>query len=153
MKHPVISTLLSVVVLALLSVAQGSDYQRGKIVSVHKLQSDSQLDSQSDSVGQTDAPLTSDAVKYEIVIDVGETSYTCEYLAQSHLDRSWTEGKKVQVRVKEHMVYVKTAGGRDEGLLIVSTKPIGGLERTGKVQHAALFYWLWRSVTPTPGIF
>jgi hypothetical protein len=153
MKHTVISTLLSVVVLSLLCVAQGSDYRRGKIVSVHKLQSNSQPDSQADSVGQTDAPLKREAVKYEIVIDAGGSSYTCEYLAQSDLDPSWAEGKEVQVRVKERMVYIKTASGKDEGLLIVSTKPIGGSEPTGKVQHAALFYWLWRSVTPTPGIF
>ena len=153
MKRTVISSLLLVVVLSLLSVAQGPDYQRGKIVSIHKLQSNSQPDSQSDAVGQSDAPLKVDAVKYEIVIDAGGTSYTCEYLAQSDLDPSWAEGKQVQVRVKEHMVYIKTASGKDEGLLIVSSKPIGDLQPTGKVQHAALFYWLWRSVTPTPPIF
>jgi len=153
MKRTVISTLLSVVVLSLLSVAQGSDYHRGKIVSVHKLQFNSQPDSQSDSVGQSDAPLKGVVAKYEIVIDAGGTSYTCEYLAQSDLDPSWAEGKEVQVRVKEHMVYIKTASGKDEGLLIVSSKAIGDLQPTGKVQHAALFYWLWRSVTPTPRIF
>jgi len=118
-------TVLSILVLSVMGGAQATNYQNGKIVSVHQLQADAQAAQQPRSES-TDAPLKNDVKKYEIVVETGGTSYTCHYLAPSDLDPGWANGKSVQVRVEDNVVHIKNANGKDEKLSIVSSKPVSG---------------------------
>jgi len=123
----VLGMVFSFVALSLLCTAQESKYKTGKIVSIRLVQSDAQAARQPDpSSGQTDAPLKGDsAKKYEVVVDVNGTSYVCRFLTQSELDSAWMTGKEVQVRVKDDVIHIKNASGKDERLSIVSRKSNG----------------------------
>jgi len=120
----VIGIVFSIVALSLICAADESDYQTGKVVSIHQVQADAQAGQHPDPrPGQTDAPLKSEPVKtYELVVEAGGTSYICHYVSRSDLEPAWTEGNEVKVRVKEDVLYIKNANGKDEKLSIVSSK-------------------------------
>lgn len=94
-----------------------TDYQTGKIIAVDK------LDSSGNSMSSgTDAALSSGVSRYNLSIQLNDSVYVCRAKTQSDFDLSWTNGKEVQAKTKNNVMYVKRADGKIVKLSIVSTK-------------------------------
>jgi hypothetical protein len=104
--------------LALLSgigLAEGPQYQAGKVVKVEKQKS------QSRTAG-TDSPLTAEVASYRVSIQIGDKVYVCNYKSDPE-SYSWAVGKDVEARISGKAMYVKKSAGRELKGSILSTAP------------------------------
>ena len=109
--------LLAAVVCLTAIQSLAADYQTGKIIAVDKLESQSNTMSSG-----TDAALSPGVTRFNLSIQLNDSVYVCRAKTQSDFDLSWTNGREVQAKTKNNVMYVKKADGKVVKLSIVSTK-------------------------------
>jgi len=116
MKHVWLGLIVvQLVCLSVFAQSTGTQYVKGKIVSVEK------VEKQGATSGGTDAPVASQVDNYNISIQVADTVYVCRYAAHSEQDLTWTRGKEGDVRIKGKTMYVRTATGKEAKASILRT--------------------------------
>jgi hypothetical protein len=113
-------SLLGVVLLLALVVpqtllAQATDFQMGKILSVEKRESAS-------PAGGTDARTAPNRERHNLTIQVNDQLYVCRAETMAEASTDWMQGKEVPVKVQGKTLLVKRANGKIVKLPILSTK-------------------------------
>ena len=114
-RNVLLLTLVLCILFPIALLAQASDYQTGKIVSVDKVSSGG-------SGGGTDAPMTPNRRRYNLSIQVGDTVYVCRADTSADMDLEWVQGKEVPVKVQGKTIQVKRTSGKIVKLSILSSK-------------------------------
>ncbi len=107
--------LVSIALWAGSVLAQSSDFQPGKVVSVEKVASDSKS-------GGTDSPTPENRQTYTVNIQLNDTVYVCQVDSVQEKELEHYEGKELPVRVNGKTLDVKESGDKVVKLGIVSTK-------------------------------
>jgi len=100
-----------------LAQAQASnEYQPAKIIAVEQVSSPDNITS------GTDAPVTPNVSRFNLSVELGEQVYLCRVKTASDFDLNWANGREVQARTKDKVMYVKRANGKVLKLSIVGVK-------------------------------
>ena len=112
--------LIATVVVCTISVlgAQGTDYQKGKIVAVEKI---SKTVSSGTVEPQTtpDAPPPENRQAIKLTIELGGNTYVCRAETDTELELEWAKGKEVPAKVKGNTMKLKRANGKVVTLPII----------------------------------
>lgn len=73
----------------------------------------------------TDAPLKNDVWAYRESVRIGGTAYVGYYkTATSYFPATWTPSHRVELRIEKKQMYLRTAGGEDIKMQIVSRRRV-----------------------------
>ena len=98
-----------------LAQAQDNEYQTAKIVAVEQISADN-------AASGTDAPMTPNVSRFNLSVELGEQVYLCRVKTISDFDLNWANGREVQARTKNKVMYLKRPNGKVLKLSIVGTK-------------------------------
>jgi len=98
-----------------LAQAQDNEYQTAKIVAVEQISADN-------AASGTDAPMTPNVSRFNLSVELGEQVYLCRVKTISDFDLNWANGREVQARTKNKVMYLKRPNGKVLRLSIVGTK-------------------------------
>ena len=112
----VLALVVPSLLCTVLAQAQASnEYQTAKIVAVEKIAPDN-------ITSGTDAPMTPNVSRFNLSVELGEQVYLCRAKTASDFDLNWANGKEVQARTKNKVMYLKRPNGKVVKLSIVGTK-------------------------------
>jgi hypothetical protein len=106
---------VSIVLLTGSVLAQSSEFQPGKVLSVEKVASDSKE-------GGTDSPTPENRQAYTVNIQLNDTVYVCRVDSVQEKELEHYEGKELPVRVNGKTLDVKEPGNKVVKLGVVNTK-------------------------------
>jgi hypothetical protein len=112
------AVLVTLILVSVLSGAETKPWQTGKLLAVEKYEPEVLC-----CYSGTDTPVQSNAVDYDISVQIGDTIYFGRYQTWTgYLPTVWAQDHLVDARADKHFVYLKTPAGEEMRLSVLSRK-------------------------------
>jgi hypothetical protein len=86
---------------------RSADFQKGQILKFERLSG--QLNP--NGYAESDAPPDSGVYRYNLLVQVGDTTFTAQLESSDPMDAEFSSGSEVQIRASKRVLYLKRASG------------------------------------------